>query len=130
MLIDAIFERYHGEYEGSKSFGMVHKFSREQFLRYVKEEAEIFDFYGTVANALESKDENAAKLELCKYVVEEGYNSGLCDYILHRMWTVDTITSPRDALTDEDKRIINRISGEDAGHILNLYKKKRKKRAG
>lgn len=130
MLIDAIFERYHGEYEGNKRLGIVHKFDRNQFLRYVKEEAEIFDFYKTVADALESKDENAAKLELCKYVVEEGYNSGLCDYILHREWTVDSITFPRDELTEEDKRIINGISGEDSETILKLYKKKRKKRAG
>ena len=130
MLIDAIFDRYRADYEDTKKFGMDYTFDAVRFAEYAHDGAEIFDCYKGVVSALESGDENRVKMELCKYVFEQEYNAGLCDYILHREWTVDTHTEPRKELTEEDERIIEGVSRDLADKIKDLYKKKRKKRAG
>lgn len=73
MLVDVILDR--------KAGGII--YTARGMYNYCSSEGEL---YSDIARALDGGTENDVKNELCKYIIGQGYNSEICDYINAVKW--------------------------------------------
>ena len=79
MIIDLILDRKDGAEFDPCEFGCE-----------VRDYSEVFpELAGPILEALESKCEQRVKHALCGYVLDEGYNPEICDYINSVVWLPD-----------------------------------------
>ena len=79
MVIDMILDRMDGA-----------KYSPFDFYRYALAESDIFDVFDGITKAMVSCSEEDVKRELKKYVIEQGYNPEICNYIDSVSWLEPT----------------------------------------
>lgn len=76
MIIDLILDRKDGDV-----------YSPREFYEEVQEYGDVF--YGiawNIARAMDGGTEEDVKRELCRYVIEHGYNPQICEYINSVNW--------------------------------------------
>ena len=79
MVIDMILDRMDGA-----------KYSPIDFYRYALAESDIFDVFDGLTKAMVSCSEEDVKRELKKYIIEQGYNPEICNYIDSVSWLEPT----------------------------------------
>ena len=79
MVIDMILDRKEGS-----------KYSPFDFYRYALAECDIFDMFDGLTKAMVSGTEDDVKRELKKYIIEQGYNPEICNYIDSVPWLEPT----------------------------------------
>ena len=113
MIIDLILDRKDGvEYDPHKFFGMI---------------CEYEDNFGwtdhKISNAMESGNEQDVKRELCSYVINNGYNPEICNYINSVSWLTKpnskyhanftyrdgTVGMKKDISSSDPELLVNRI---------------------
>lgn len=76
MIIDLILDRKDGKWYKPKTF-----------YNEVMEYGEIFgDIAWNIARAMDEGEEDDVKEELCHYIISQGYNLSICDYINSVNW--------------------------------------------
>lgn len=72
MIVDMILDRKDGTPYNAKAF-----------YDYCMEEQTVFGYYigGEIATAMDIKRNEQVQAALCKYIMEQGYNPEICDYI-------------------------------------------------
>ena len=75
MIIDLILDRQDGAIFRAWEFG-----------NEIADYAEVFDCAKPILEAIEKEDEEATKAALCQYVIKQGYNPQICDYINSENW--------------------------------------------
>lgn len=75
MIIDLILDRREGE-----------PYEAEEFYGYVMEYETLFDMPRDISRAMDSGDEAAVKAALCEYLLTNGYNEKLCEYVRRQKW--------------------------------------------
>ena len=77
MIIDEILDRKAGRPYNAKAF-----------YNYCMKEASVFGYYigGEIMRAMDSRKNADVQEALCKYILEQDYNSDICDYIRSVDW--------------------------------------------
>lgn len=77
MIVDRILDRKDGE-----------QYDAKDFYNYCMKEAAIFGYYigGEVIRAMDCRKNADVQEALCKYIMEQGYNPDICDYIRSVDW--------------------------------------------
>ena len=77
MIVDRILDRKDGE-----------QYDAKDFYNYCMKEAAIFGYYigGEVMRAMDCRKNADVQEALCKYIMEQGYNPDICDYIRSVDW--------------------------------------------
>lgn len=85
MIVDMILDRKDGEPYNAKAF-----------YNYCMEEMAVFGYYigGEIATAMDIKRNEQVQAALCKYIMEQGYNPEICDYINAQNWIDDEKLNP------------------------------------
>lgn len=73
MLIDLILDRRAGD-----------EYSAREMYYYLMDD--VFDFYRDIAKVMDEGTEEDVKKALCDYVMSEGYNPDICNYINSVNW--------------------------------------------
>lgn len=95
MIIDLILDRKDGTPYNPKEF-------YNDIMKYESD----FNLDRSISNALDYGDEKAVRKALCDYIINQGYNKNICNYINDVRWlesdvTTDRLNSDIDKITKE-----------------------------
>lgn len=93
MVIDMILDRMDGA-----------KYSPFDFYRYALAESDIFDVFDGLTKAMVSCSEEDVKRELKKYIIEQGYNPEICNYIDSVSWLEPTDETYGSKISEFEKK--------------------------
>ena len=95
MIIDLILDRKDGT-----------PYNAIDFYRDVMEYESDFNLDRSISSALDYGDEKAVRKALCDYVINQGYNKNICNYINDVQWLKSDVTN------DRLNSVIDRITKE------------------
>ena len=95
MIIDLILDRKDGT-----------PYNAFDFYRDVMEYESDFNLDRSISSALDYGDEKAVRKALCDYVINQGYNKNICNYINDVQWLKSDVTN------DRLNSVIDRITKE------------------
>ena len=95
MIIDLILDRKDGTL-----------YNAFDFYRDVMEYESDFNLDRSISSALDYGDEKAVRKALCDYVINQGYNKNICNYINDVQWLKSDVTN------DRLNSVIDRITKE------------------
>jgi hypothetical protein len=84
MIIDFILDRRAGV-----------PYDAKKFYDYVRGEEDVFEFDPVISRAMDGGSEEDVKKALCRYIVDQGYNDRVCDYINSVDWLGEYVDSAR-----------------------------------
>ena len=95
MIIDLILDRKDGT-----------PYDPKEFYNDVMEYESVFNLDRSISSALDYGDEKEVKKALCDYIINQGYNKNICNYINDVRWlesdvTTDRLNSDIDRITKE-----------------------------
>ena len=75
MIIDEILDRKDGG-----------TYDAKDFCSFVMEEESIWDLPRDISRALDSGENEDVQKALCNYIIEQGYNPAICDFVKSQVW--------------------------------------------
>ena len=82
MIIDLILDR-----KGETEYNGIDTYNAHNFYIECLEYSRIFNgIADSITEAMDYGTETNVKKELCKYILRNGYNEGICDYINSVSW--------------------------------------------
>ena len=75
MIIDEILDRKDGG-----------AYDAKDFYSFVMEEESIWDLPRDISRALDSGENEDVQKALCNYIIEQGYNPAICDFVKSQVW--------------------------------------------
>ena len=73
-------------------------YDAKKFYDYVRGEEDVFEFNPAISRAMAGGSEEDVKKALCRYIVDQGYNDRVCDYINSVDWLGEYVGSSRKAI--------------------------------
>lgn len=70
-------------------------YDAKKFYDYVRSEEDMFEFDPAISRAMDGGSEEDVKKALCRYIVDQGYNDRVCDYINSVDWLGEYVDSAR-----------------------------------